>query len=538
MRRHRVYDMRQCGGAVVVVLLAAALVAGCGGGSELTAPGPEPAVQSSPFYFVADIATGEVTALPPGETPPGVVSPQLVGTNTGLGSALQVTSSNLSSYGGNPGWRTVNLKVTNNMPGLVGRTPSGEVTGLDLMFTWLVFKKAGGVVVEGGSLLNPDGYNPNGQLPMIHYNRTLPSGVTAKREVVFQVPFTATQIVWGVHVRTDSALPGSFPRLLTHARVTTIAGIGVSGFADGAAHQAQFYGPYGLCVDRDGAILVADRLNDAVREITPSGQVRTVPLKGVTVDGPTDVAIDEIHSTSSKQLVYVTAIGSDKIFRIVRYPSNNSTVSVTLVAGGGASDTGTTGASLAINSPYGLSCDQTGAFWLADTAKNRLYQIRPLPSADPFTATASQYRVLKNLTTIGDPDDCSVDDHGNVFVANGDTNKITRLDADGTLTDIAAGVTLSHGACVVNRPGTICYFKSSATDRVYQLRLTGANPKLAGSWTAEKMTDGGSGYQDGSGLVAEFHFLDSGMALDASGSLYLADYSNQRIRRIDRIAGE
>jgi len=369
-------------------------------------------VQSTPFYFVADIATGKVTALPPGETPPSVVSPQLIGVNTGVGSALQVSSTNLFSYPGNPGWRAFRLRVTNNMPALVGQLPSGEVTGLDLIFTSLVFKKAGGVIV------------------------------------------------------------------------------------------------------------------------------RTVPDLAVSLQSPRDVIIDLANSTATSQIVYLACADSYRIYRIVRDPTDNTTDSVDSVAGGGAFLDAATGNDLMLDAPYGLDADLCNGFWLVESSAKRVYYLRLEPGADPRTATAAQYQVVQNLTTIADPKDCSVDDHGNVFVANGSADKITRVDADGTLTNVPVGLSVGLGACVVNHPGTICYFKSANTDRVYQLRLTGANPKLAASWTVAEMTDGGTGYRDGSGLVAKFGFSDSGMALDASGSLYLADFYNHRIRRIDRIAGE
>lgn len=524
---------------VALAALVGALSAGCGGSSS-SGSSPAPVVAATPFYFLGDLVTGRVTALAAGDPRLAAadgVRPQLVGTNTGVGSALEVTSSDLLSYGGTPGWRALEMGIVNHMDMAVGQIPGGDQTGLQLIFTSLSFRNAADGLVPGGSVVNPDGYDPNGQMPIIHYRNPLEAGATATRQVAFQVPYPATQVLWGVIVRTDTALPGSFPRLTSHCYVTTLAGAGASGFADGSAHLAQFNGPFGLCVEPSGAVLIADRYNDLLREITRDGQVRTIPTLGTVLNDPTDVAVDEFNSTPTWQILYVTALGSDRVYRIAREPASNFTSSVTAVAGGGALDAGTTGAELALSSPYGIDDDPTGGFWLTDVAKRRVYQLRPKPGVDPAYATAAEYRVLHSLTAVWVPQDVSVDARGNAFILDAQGDEIWRRAADGGMNTIAVSP-LTQGACVVNPAGTICYYKDSATDRVYQLKLTGADPAGPVSWTWEEITTGGTGYRDGSGAVAQFRFADSGLALDASGSLYATDLSNHCLRRIDRLAGE
>jgi sugar lactone lactonase YvrE len=150
-----------------------------------------------------------------------------------------------------------------------------------------------------------------------------------------------------------------------------------------------------------------------------------------------------------------------------------------------------------------------------------------------------EYNVTQNITTIAQPYSCSVDDRGDVFTTDLATGDIYRRDADGTMTAITAAAISLNGSCAVNPAGTVVYFKDSGTNQVYALQLTGSNPKLAGSWTKTTLTSGGQGYVDGAGTVAKFNFAsDVGIALDLSGSLYVTDGLNNRIRRIDRIAGQ
>jgi sugar lactone lactonase YvrE len=83
--------------------------------------------------------------------------------------------------------------------------------------------------------------------------------------------------------------------------VRTIAGGGPPGFADGPAATARFNGPIGVTVDPDGRIVVADSYNDRIRIITPDGQVTTLaggargfadgPGAGARFDTPAGIAV-------------------------------------------------------------------------------------------------------------------------------------------------------------------------------------------------------------------------------------------------------
>jgi sugar lactone lactonase YvrE len=59
-------------------------------------------------------------------------------------------------------------------------------------------------------------------------------------------------------------------------KVSTVAGNGTAGYVDGPAATAEFNGPIGLAVSSDGDIYVADTYNDVIRMITTEGQVTTI----------------------------------------------------------------------------------------------------------------------------------------------------------------------------------------------------------------------------------------------------------------------
>jgi len=70
--------------------------------------------------------------------------------------------------------------------------------------------------------------------------------------------------------------------------VTTLAGSGTSGSADGIGTNAQFNNPFGLAVDNDGNVYVSDDDNIRIRKITSEGIVGTFV---VTSENPRGIAL-------------------------------------------------------------------------------------------------------------------------------------------------------------------------------------------------------------------------------------------------------
>ena len=80
--------------------------------------------------------------------------------------------------------------------------------------------------------------------------------------------------------------------------VSTVAGDGTAGYVDGPAAQARFNGPIGLAVSEGGDIYVADTYNDVVRMITTEGQVTTIAGGGTPgyADGEQKTALFDTPS--------------------------------------------------------------------------------------------------------------------------------------------------------------------------------------------------------------------------------------------------
>lgn len=114
-------------------------------------------------------------------------------------------------------------------------------------------------------------------------------------------------------------------RITPTGQVSTIAGDGTAGYVDGPAAKAQFNGPIGLAVSRSGDIYVADTYNDVIRMITTEGQVTTIAGGGTPgyADGEQKVALFDtpagiivandtliVADTGNNRLRKVSAAGS------------------------------------------------------------------------------------------------------------------------------------------------------------------------------------------------------------------------------------
>ncbi len=83
--------------------------------------------------------------------------------------------------------------------------------------------------------------------------------------------------------------PRAIRRVTPGGAVTTLAG-GVYGFADGIGKKAQFLGPLGIAVAKNGTLYVSD--TSTIRKVTAAGVVTTIlgTLQAFTIDGPAPIA--------------------------------------------------------------------------------------------------------------------------------------------------------------------------------------------------------------------------------------------------------
>lgn len=152
--------------------------------------------------------------------------------------------------------------------------------------------------------------------------------------------------------------------------VSTLAGSGVAGFADGQGALAQFNGPVGVAVDKDGVVYVADTYNDRIRRIAPDGTVSTLAGTGrpgfadgsgavAQFDTPCGIAV-------GKDGVYVADSRNDAVRRI-----GADGVVVTLAVAPEMEK------EPLLRRPMALAVTHDGFVYIAVAARGRLLQLAP-----------------------------------------------------------------------------------------------------------------------------------------------------------------
>jgi sugar lactone lactonase YvrE len=155
-------------------------------------------------------------------------------------------------------------------------------------------------------------------------------------------------------------------------QVTTVAGNGTIGFKNGIRETAQFNFPGGIAIDKQGNLYVADGLNSRIRKITPGGQVSTFAGSGISGQADGDAAV--------AQFIYINDIVIDNKGNLyvtddnrIRKISPQGVVST--IAGSIAGYADGDGLSAQFNEPTGLGIDAQGNIYVADTSNNRIRKI-------------------------------------------------------------------------------------------------------------------------------------------------------------------
>ncbi|MDX2128144.1 MAG: NHL repeat-containing protein [Chloroherpetonaceae bacterium] len=207
------------------------------------------------------------------------------------------------------------------------------------------------------------------------------------------------------------------------------AGSGVAGFADGDSTQAQFYSPAGICLAPGLILYVTDFNGHRVRKITPDRKVTTYAGSGISgfADGigisaqflgPSDVAIDKSGN------LYVSEFLSNRIRKI------SPDQSVRVFAGGtSAGFADGSGSSAQFNSPDGITVDSAGAVWVCDRGNNLFRKI----SLDGRVSTIAGCSAQgfsdgrgKDIR-LNAPRDVAIDANGNFIIADGISNRIRKI---------------------------------------------------------------------------------------------------------------
>jgi sugar lactone lactonase YvrE len=363
----------------------------------------------------------------------------------------------------------------------------------------------------------------------------------------------ATDKLGNIYVAdSDVGTPNGIIRKITAAGVvSTLAGkSGVYGSTDGIGVAASFGTPQGVATDSAGNVYVADKTNSNLRRITPAGMVSTLAgTAGVlgSADGigvaarfnqPQGIAADSAGN------VYVADTGNNTIRKVTPAEVVSTFAGKVEVAGSADGP----GAAATFRAPQGVATDSAGNVYVPDTGNSTVRRITPAGVVITFVGRAGSYGIADGVgsaANFGFPNGIATDNIGNSYVtdfiyspgSNSGTSYIRRITPNGAVTTLAVqtgfcgsasalGTTAipgELGGIVTDSSGNI-YFAEMTNNVICRFTQAGELSTLAGEY-------GVSGSADGFGAAASFS-SPSGLAMDSSGNLFVADTGNNTIRKV------
>jgi sugar lactone lactonase YvrE len=287
----------------------------------------------------------------------------------------------------------------------------------------------------------------------------------------------------------------------TYFEVRTIAGSNNApgyGGDGGAANQARLNNPWGIAVDNKGNLYIADTDNHRVRKVVN-------PIKADATNG-TIVAVagngtggntGDGGVATNAQLNHPTGVAVDSAGNLYIADSDNHVIRkvditgmITRIAGTGVagfSGDGSRAIEAQLNYPKRVAVSRTGIIYIVDKGNDRIRRVDTNGIITTVVGNGRGYGGDNGPATaalLNSPSDISIDARGNLFIADTLNHRIRKVDA-----------------------------------------ATHSITTIAGSLP-------GYGGDNGPASSAQLNMPD-GVTVSSSGSLYIADTDNHRIRRVD-----
>lgn len=158
-------------------------------------------------------------------------------------------------------------------------------------------------------------------------------------------------------------------RRVTRGMATSFAGDGNCSFAEGVGEKASFCGPAALAFDDSGSLYIVDCDNNRIRKATPLGQISTLAGSGTPgfADGVAGAASFSYPSGIAVDPVTGSVFVSDRENHRIRAIDSTTGAVVTLAGSDAEGSQDGLGSDAAFNAPYGMGFDaDSGALYVAD----------------------------------------------------------------------------------------------------------------------------------------------------------------------------
>lgn len=340
--------------------------------------------------------------------------------------------------------------------------------------------------------------------------------------------------------------------LAAHAQtytISTVAGNGSAGFAGdaGPAAAAQLAQPGGMAIDKSGNVYIADTNNSRIRKIATDGTISTAAGAGgagyggdggaatsALISNPAAVAADGSGN------LYIADTGNHLIRKVTGTTMSTIAGNVNDISGFGGDNGPATSALL--NQPTGVAVDASGNVYLSDAVNNRVRKVTAATgiittyAGDGTTGSGGDggRAVVAHLNT---PRGLAVDAAGNLYIADAGNHRIRMVNTAGIISTLAgtgtAGFSGDLGVAAkaqLNSPRDVAvdaagnvYIADYSNSRIRIVNTAGVISTIAGNGRFAYTGDGGAA----TGAALQF---PAGVEVDASGKVYVADTGNSAIR--------
>ncbi len=355
-------------------------------------------------------------------------------------------------------------------------------------------------------------------------------------------------------------------RVETDGSLSVLAGTGFAGYSGdgGAAAAAQLNTPTGVAVTADDAtVYIADRANNRIRKVDVATRIITtfagtgsagfngdggaataavlnLPI-GVAVDGDGNVYIADLNNHRIRKVTVATGV-IDTIAGSGAYGSGQ---------GGYGGDNGPATAAR-LNNPVGVAVDGDGNVYIGDWSNNRVRKVDV--SMDPPTITTIAGNGTSGFSgddgqataaQLANPYGVAVASDGTVYITDSTNQRVRKVATDGVITTVAGsgassgdiyedGIQATAARLVnprdvaLDSSGNFYIAMQGQNDQgaIRKVDTSGIITTVAGGWTRGFSGDGGPA------KAARLNGATD-VAVDSSGNVYIADYTNNRIRKVD-----
>jgi sugar lactone lactonase YvrE len=323
--------------------------------------------------------------------------------------------------------------------------------------------------------------------------------------------------------------------------VLTIAGGSVAGATEGVGEVARFNSPFGIAIDGQGRVYIADTGNHKIRKLTWDGsrwEVVTVAGSGVAgyldalgasarFSSPAAVAVD------SQGNIYVADTGNHRIRKI------DLLGNVTTVAGSGEGYADGPGGTAKFSEPRGIAIGKDGKIYVVDQNNHGVRVIDANGNVGTLAGNGEPGYIdgVGGSARFKRPSGIAVDGQGNIYVADSSNNRIRKITPGGEVTTLAGSGVSGYLDSTVGKDARFSHPTGVAVDALGNIyvgdEFNNTIRKIApdgGVITWAGKADGG--FSDGYGIDARF-IRPSAIAIDSQGNIYVTDSDNHRIRRVE-----